>query len=203
MRPASTAQIVLMASARSTARRRTAVEVEMVVEVPQGSRNKYEMDHDTGRIRLDRMLFTSTRYPLDYGFIPDTLAEDGDPLDAMVMLGEATFPGCTVAARPLGVFWMSDEHGPDAKILAVPAGDPRYAGLHEIDDVPVHLRREITQFFDIYKDLEPNKSTDVRGWQGRTAAEQVIADAVDRARGQAEPAGHGKAQHPSHGDQGI
>jgi inorganic pyrophosphatase len=167
------------------------VEVEIVVEVPQGSRNKYEMDHATGRIRLDRMLFTSTRYPLDYGFIPDTLAEDGDPLDAMIMLGEATFPGCRVTARPVGVFWMSDEHGPDAKVLAVPAGDPRYADLHEIDDVPGHLRREITQFFDVYKDLEPNKSTDVRGWQDRAAAEQVIADAVDRARSQAEPTGHG------------
>ncbi len=164
------------------------MEVEIVVEVPQGSRNKYEMDHTSGRIRLDRMLFTSTRYPLDYGFIPDTLAEDGDPLDAMIMLGEATFPGCTVTARPVGVFWMSDEHGPDAKILAVPAGDPRYADLHEIDDVPGHLRREITQFFDIYKDLEPNKATDVRGWQGRVSAEQVIADAVDRARNQAEQA---------------
>jgi len=164
------------------------MEVEIVVEVPQGSRNKYEMDHTSGRIRLDRMLFTSTRYPLDYGFIPDTLAEDGDPLDAMIMLGEATFPGCTVTARPVGVFWMSDEHGPDAKILAVPAADPRYADLREIDDVPGHLRREITQFFDIYKDLEPNKATDVRGWQDRASAEQVIADAVDRARNEAEQA---------------
>jgi inorganic pyrophosphatase len=167
------------------------MEVEIVVEVPQGSRNKYEMDHATGHIRLDRMLFTSTRYPLDYGFIPDTLAEDGDPLDAMVMLGEATFPGCTVTARPVGVFWMSDEHGPDAKILAVPASGPRFADLREINDVPEHLRREITQFFDIYKDLEPNKSTDVRGWQGRAAAEQVIADAVDRVGSPAETADHG------------
>jgi inorganic pyrophosphatase len=181
MRPASTAQIVLMASVKNIARRRAAVEIEIVVEIPEGSRNKYEMDHETGRIRLDRMLFTSTRYPLDYGFIPDTLAEDGDPLDAMIMLGEATFPGCRVTARPVGVFWMSDEHGPDAKILAVPAGDPRYADVHEIGDVPEHLRREITQFFDVYKDLEPGKSTDVRAWQGRSAAEQVVAEAVDRA----------------------
>jgi inorganic pyrophosphatase len=184
MRPASTAQIVLMASVKNIARRRAAVEIEIVVEIPEGSRNKYEMDHETGRIRLDRMLFTSTRYPLDYGFIPDTLAEDGDPLDAMIMLGEATFPGCRVTARPVGVFWMSDEHGPDAKILAVPAGDPRYADVHEIGDVPEHLRREITQFFDVYKDLEPGKSTDVRGWQGRSAAEQVVAEAVDRASSQ-------------------
>ena len=112
------------------------MEVEVIVEIPQGSRNKYEVDHETGRIRLDRMLFTSTRYPLDYGFIPDTLAEDSDPLDAMIMLEEPTFPGCQVTVRPIGVFWMSDEHGPDAKILTVPAHDPRYAGLQDLDDVP-------------------------------------------------------------------
>jgi inorganic pyrophosphatase len=91
------------------------MEVEVIVEIPQGSRNKCEMDHATGRIRLDRMLFTSTQYPLDYGFIPDTLAEDGDPLDVLVMLDEPGFPGCLVLARPVGVFWMHDEHGPDAR----------------------------------------------------------------------------------------
>ena len=115
------------------------VDVEVVVEIPQGSRNKYEMDHATGRIRLDRMLFTSTRYPLDYGFIPDTLAEDGDPLDALVMLDEPTFPGCLVLARPVAVFWMTDEHGPDAKVLTVPARDPRYANMRDLGDVPRHL----------------------------------------------------------------
>jgi len=161
------------------------VEVEIVVEVPQGSRNKYEMDPASGRIRLDRMLFTSTRYPLDYGFIPHTLAEDGDPLDAMILLGEPAFPGCSVTARPVGVFWMNDEHGPDAKIFAVPAHDPRYANLQDMDDVPGHLCLEITQFFDVYKELEPGKSTDVRGWQDRAAAEQVIADALARAGGHA------------------
>ena len=111
------------------------MEIEVVVEIPQGSRNKYEMDHATGRIRLDRMLFTSTCYPLDYGFVPDTLAEDGDPLDALVMLDEPTFPGCLVLARPVGVFWMHDEHGPDAKVLAVPARDPRYDGMRDLADV--------------------------------------------------------------------
>ena len=110
------------------------MEVEVVVEIPQGSRNKYEMDHTTGRIRLDRMLFTSTRYPLDYGFIPETLAEDGDPLDAMVMLEEPAFPGCLVMVRPIGVFWMHDEHGPDAKILTVPAHDPRFAGRQDLEE---------------------------------------------------------------------
>jgi inorganic pyrophosphatase len=163
------------------------MEVEVVVEIPQGSRNKYEMDHDTGRIRLDRMLFTSTRYPLDYGFVPDTLAEDGDPLDAMVMLDEPTFPGCRVLGRPVGVFWMTDEHGPDAKILTVPARDTRYAAIEDLTDVPGYLAAEIGHFFDIYKALEPGKSTDVRGWQDRAAAEQVIKAAVARAGG---PAAH-------------
>ncbi len=158
------------------------MEVEVIVEIPQGSRNKYEMDHSTGRIRLDRMLFTATRYPLDYGFIPQTLAEDGEPLDAMVMVEEPTFPGCAVQARPVGVFWMNDEHGPDAKILAVPARDPRYAGLQDLGDIPGHLANEISHFFDTYKELEPGKSADVRGWQDRAMAESVIGEAFARAR---------------------
>lgn len=158
------------------------MEIEVFIEVPQGSRNKYEMDHHTGRIRLDRMLFTSTRYPLDYGFIPDTLAEDGDPLDALVMLDEPTFPGCLVLARPVGVFWMNDEHGPDAKILTAPARDPRYTAMRDLADVPEYLTAEIGHFFEIYKELEPGKSTDVRGWQGCAAASQVIEAAFARAR---------------------
>ena len=104
------------------------MEIQVIIEIPQGTRNKYEMDHASGRIRLDRMLFTSTCYPLDYGFVPDTLAEDDDPLDAMVMLEEPTFPGCLVLARPVGVFWMRDEHGPDAKILTVPGPGPALRG---------------------------------------------------------------------------
>jgi inorganic pyrophosphatase len=161
------------------------MDFDVIVEIPQGSRNKYEMDHASGRIRLDRMLFTSTRYPLDYGFIPDTLAEDGDPLDALVMLEEPTFPGCYVHARPVAVFWMHDEHGPDAKILTVPADDPRSRAIQDLDDVPAHLRDEIGHFFDIYKEIEPGKSTDTRGWQGRAAAEQVVKEA--RARGAGAP----------------
>jgi inorganic pyrophosphatase len=157
------------------------VEVEVVVEIPQGSRNKYEMDHETGRIRLDRMLFTSTRYPADYGFVPDTLAEDGDPLDALVLLEEPTFPGCLVLARPVAVFWMNDEQGPDAKILTVPARDPRWTRVQDLADVPWHLTEEIGHFFDIYKELEPGKGTDVRGWQDRGMAEQEIAAALARA----------------------
>lgn len=156
------------------------MDVEVVVEIPMGSRNKYEMDHKTGRIRLDRMLFTSTVYPLDYGFIPGTLAEDGDPLDALVWLDEPTFPGCLVTVRPIAVFWMHDEHGPDAKVLTVCAHDPRRSGVRNLDDVPAHMTAEIGHFFDIYKELEPGKSTDVRGWQDRTAAEQVIKEAQAR-----------------------
>jgi inorganic pyrophosphatase len=161
------------------------VNIEVVVEIPRGSRNKYEMDHETGRIRLDRMLFTSTVYPLDYGFIPGTLAEDGDPLDALVILDEPTFPGCAVLVRPVAVFWMADEHGPDAKILTVPAHDPRAAAVQDLGGVPGHLTAEIAHFFDIYKELEPGKGTDVRGWQGREAAERAISDALDRSGGSA------------------
>jgi inorganic pyrophosphatase len=160
------------------------LDIQVIVEIPQGSRNKYEMDHDRGRIRLDRMLFTSTRYPADYGFVTGTLAEDGDPLDALVLLGEPTFPGCEITARPVGVFWMRDEHGPDAKILAVPSRDPRYADVRDLGDVPAHLLDEIGHFFDVYKQLEPGKGTDVRGWQGRDAAEQEIRDAVARCKGE-------------------
>ena len=160
------------------------MDIEVIVEIPQGSRNKYEMDHDSGRIRLDRMLFTSTRYPADYGFVTGTLAEDGDPLDVLVLLGEPTFPGCEITARPVGVFWMSDEHGPDAKILAVAAHDPRYAEVQDLSGVPDYVLAEISHFFDVYKELEPGKDTDVRGWQGRDAAEQEIGAAIARCNGE-------------------
>jgi inorganic pyrophosphatase len=156
------------------------VDIEMIVEIPKGSRNKYEMDHTLGRLRLSRMLFTSTRYPVDYGFIPDTLAEDGDPLDIMVILDEATFPGCSIVVRPVGLFWMSDENGPDAKILSVPASDVRFADIQELRHVPEHLLAEIRHFFDVYKELEPGKGTDIRGWQDRPSAEREITDAGKR-----------------------
>jgi len=157
-----------------------AMEVEAIVEVPMGSRNKYEMDPKTGRIRLDRMLFTSTRYPMDYGFISDTLAEDGEPLDALVWLEEPSFPGCLVTVRPIAVFWMHDERGPDAKVLTVPSHDPRMDDIQDLKDVPAHLTAEIGHFFDIYKELEPGKSTNVRGWEDLAAAERVIRDARKR-----------------------
>jgi inorganic pyrophosphatase len=126
------------------------------------------------------MLFTSTVYPLDYGKVPDTLGEDGDPLDVLVWLDEPTFPGCMVTVRPIAVFWLHDERGPDAKLLAVAAHDLRKARIRDLSDVPSHLLNEIGHFFDIYKELEPGKSTDVRGWMDRAEAERVIKEAEAR-----------------------
>ena len=152
-------------------------EHEVIVEIPRGSRNKYEMDHETGAIWLDRTLFTSMQYPADYGFFPFTLADDGDPLDALVLLQEPTFAGCHVTARPVAVFWMSDEHGDDAKVLCVPAHDPRWNSVRDLDDVDEHLRAEIEHFFEFYKTIEPGKDSSTRGWEGATAAEGAIAEA--------------------------
>jgi inorganic pyrophosphatase len=159
------------------------VELEAVVEIPRGSRNKYEMDYETGAIWLDRELFTATRYPADYGFVPDTLAEDGDPLDIMVMVDEPTFPGCHIRVRPLGVFWMRDEAGPDAKILSVPVADQRWIGVDELQGVPPFVLKEIENFFEIYKTLEPGKLTHTAGWEGRAQAEKAVEDARKRYRG--------------------
>jgi inorganic pyrophosphatase len=158
------------------------MDIEVVVEIPKGSRNKYEMDHDSGVIRLDRMLFTATQYPADYGFVDQTLGEDGDPLDAMILLEEPTFPGCHVRARPVGVFWMTDEAGPDAKILCVVASDPRWSHINDLPDLPAFLLNEIGHFFEVYKDLEPDKGTAIRGWEGRTQAEQEVNDAYARLK---------------------
>jgi inorganic pyrophosphatase len=156
--------------------------VDVVVEIPKGSRNKYEYDHDRHVIRLDRRLFSATVYPADYGFVPDTLAEDGDPLDALVLVEDPTFPGCVVRARPLGVFWMTDEHGPDAKIVCVPDRDPAWGDITDLDELPEHLLKEIEQFFDVYKELEPGKSTSTAGFEGREAAWREIVESRARAR---------------------
>jgi len=144
--------------------------IDVMIEIPQGSRNKYEYDHEHHVFRLDRRLFTATTYPADYGFIPETLSEDGDPLDALVLLEDATFPGCWIKARAVGVFWMEDDAGPDAKVLCVPAGDPRWAEVEDMGDLPEHLAKEIEHFFEVYKTLEPGKHSNVRGWEGRDAA---------------------------------
>ncbi len=154
--------------------------VEVIVEIPKGSRNKYEIDHDTGALWLDRHLFTAMAYPADYGFVPHTLAQDGDPLDILVLLDEPTVPGCHIMARVIAVFWMSDEAGPDAKLLSVPDGDPRWDRIKDLDDVPPHLLAEVSHFFEVYKALEPAKSTEVGRWEGVAAAAQEIVDS--RAR---------------------
>ena len=155
------------------------MEVEVVVEIPKGTRNKYEFDED-GKIWLDRTLFTSTTYPEDYGHVPETIGEDGDPLDAMVILGEPTFPGCYIRARPVGLFRMRDEEGTDEKMLCVPAGDPRWHHVVDLGDVPEFELHEIAHFFDIYKDLEPGKGTETLGWAGREAAEAAVLAARER-----------------------
>jgi inorganic pyrophosphatase len=151
--------------------------VDMIVEIPKGSRNKYEMDHESGRIYLDRMLFTATRYPADYGFIPDTLADDDDPLDALALVSEPTFPGCLITIKPVGLFVMQDQGREDLKILGVPVGDPVWRDAEQLADIPVHLLRELEHFFAIYKDLE-GKKTAVEGWQDVADAHS----AIDRAR---------------------
>jgi inorganic pyrophosphatase len=144
--------------------------IDVVIEIPTGSRNKYEYDHERHMIRLDRRLFTATTYPADYGFVPDTLAGDGDPLDALVLVADPTFPGCVVRVRILGMFSMRDEKGVDAKLICVLEHDPQWDDASDIGDVPEHLRNEIAHFFSIYKDLEPEKSTEVEGFAGRATA---------------------------------
>lgn len=161
------------------------MDVEVVVEIPKGTRNKYEADHQTGQIWLDRMLFTATRYPEDYGYIPGTLSGDGDPLDAMVFLEEPTFPGCHIKARPVGVYLTVDENGEDAKIICVTASDPRQASIQELEDLPPHELEEIAHFFAIYKSIEPGKGTVAGDWQSREVAERVIEQS--RRRFSAEP----------------
>jgi len=163
------------------------MEFDVVVEIPKGQRNKYEMDHKTGRIYLDRLLFTSTHYPADYGFIEGTLGLDGDPLDALVLVEEPTFPGCVVHARTLGMFRMTDEMGPDDKVIAVPARDPRLEHLQDLADLPEYERLEIQHFFEIYKDLEPGKSVEGATWAGRQEAEAEIVQALRRARESGDP----------------
>jgi len=150
------------------------VEFDVVIEMPKGQRNKYEMDHESGRIRLDRMLFTSTRYPADYGYVEHTLAEDGDPLDALVLLDEPTFPGCLIKCRAIGMFRMRDEQGKDDKVLCVPATDPRVAHLRDITDVPEFDRLEIQHFFQVYKALEPGKEVEAARWVGKQEADDQI-----------------------------
>jgi inorganic pyrophosphatase len=156
------------------------VQFDVTIEIPKGSRNKYEVDHETGRVRLDRYLYTSMAYPTDYGFIEDTLGEDGDPLDALVLLQEPLFPGVLVEARPVGMFQMVDEAGGDDKVLCVPAGDHRWEHIEDIGDVPEHQLDVIKHFFTEYKALEPGKFVKAADWVGRAEAEAEVQRSVER-----------------------
>ena len=147
--------------------------IDAIVEIPRGSRNKYEVDHRTGAIRLDRVLFSSVHYPTDYGFIPGTKAADGDPIDVLVIVEEPTFPGCRVEIRLIGVLLMRDEKGIDEKMLAVPVGDPRFDEIQDIRDLQKHWLAEIENFFNTYKVLE-SKYSYVEGWRGADEAKAVL-----------------------------
>jgi inorganic pyrophosphatase len=158
------------------------MEFDVLIEIPKGCRNKYEVDHKSGRLRLDRTLFTATQYPADYGYIENTLGLDGDPLDALVLLPEPTFPGCLIMSRAIGMFRMRDEKGRDDKVLCVPAGDPRQEHLRDIHHLPEFDRLEIQHFFEVYKDLEPGKSVEGAIWVGRSDAEAEIAESFERLK---------------------
>jgi inorganic pyrophosphatase len=153
--------------------------VQVLVEIPKGSRNKYEFDKEMGMLRFNRMLFSAVHYPSDYGFILDTLAEDGDALDALVLVWEPTFPGCLIEAKPVGVFNMLDENRPDAKVLCVPCADPNWNYINTLADVPPHLLKEIAHFFAIYKELE-KKKTGIEDWHDLDSAVRVIRESQER-----------------------
>ena len=164
-------------------------EIEVVVvEVPMGSRNKYEIDHDTGEIYLDRRLFTATRFPVDYGYFPGTLADDGDPVDALVLLTDRTFPGCRVRVRVIGAFILDDTSGPDAKVVCGAVNDPTYGQARSFEDLDPAYRGEIEHFFAVFKDLEPGSGTSVGEWSGPDDARHIVEDARRRAEAEDEGA---------------
>jgi inorganic pyrophosphatase len=154
-------------------------EVTAVIEIPFGSRNKYELDKKTGIMKLDRVLYSAVHYPGDYGLIPRTLHEDGDPLDVLVLVKEQTFPGCMIDVRPLGVLRMRDRGEPDDKILAVALKDPYHEDVFDIADIPRHVLTEVQYFFSTYKDLE-GKRVQIEGWEKSEAAMRVISDSIAR-----------------------
>ena len=152
--------------------------INVLVEIPAGSKNKYEFDKDMQAFILDRVLFASVQYPYDYGFIPNTLADDGDPLDGMVMMDQPTFPGCVIAARPIGMLEMIDGGDRDEKILCVPAEDPRYAGVKTLADVAPHRLDEIAEFFRTYKNFE-KKLTEILGWKDADQVAALVKQCID------------------------
>jgi inorganic pyrophosphatase len=158
--------------------------IRVLIEIPKGSRNKYEVDPETGRVELDRRLFASVAYPTEYGFVPDTEAGDGDELDVLVCTTEPTFPGCTVRARPVGLLdvRMGDDGPANPKLVCVPERDPAWDDVHEVDDIPSELRDEVAHFFEVYKDLE-GSDAHVDGWRGRDAALEELRAARERHAG--------------------
>lgn len=162
------------------------MQFDVTIEIPKGQRNKYEIDHKTGRLRLDRYLYTPMGYPADYGYIEDTLGEDGDPLDALVLLPESVHPGVIVEARPVAMFKMVDDAGGDDKVVCVPAGDPRWDHINDLADVPAFELEAIKHFFVHYKDLEPGKYVEAANYVGRAEAEAE----VERSRQRFTAEGH-------------
>jgi inorganic pyrophosphatase len=156
-----------------------------MIEIPMGSRNKYEYDPELKAIKLDRFVSASVVYPTDYGFIPETLGLDGDELDVLVCVSEPTFPGCRVPVRPIGIFCMSDENGKDDKIVCVPVNDPLWNVYFDADELPKGVRDEITHFFRVYKDLDLDRHSEPKGWRDRSAALAEIAEAHERFRSRA------------------
>ena len=153
--------------------------VTAVIEIPRGSRNKYELDKKTGLMKLDRVLYSAVHYPGDYGLIPRTLHEDGDPLDILVRINEPTFPGCQIECRPIGVLRMLDKGEPDDKILAVPTDDPFHEEYFDVADIPQHYLKEVEHFFHIYKDLE-GKRVQILGWEKSDVAMRMIEQSMER-----------------------
>ncbi len=153
--------------------------IDVIVEIPKGSRNKYEYDYEKKMFRYDRMIFSSMHYPSDYGFVPETLAEDGDALDALVLVSEPTFPGCLIETYPIGLFRMFDEKGPDAKLICVPVSDPILSKISSLEEMNPHLIKEIEHFFQVYKDLE-KKKVGIEGWEDKAAAYKAIKSSQER-----------------------
>lgn len=152
---------------------------DVLIEIPKGSRNKYEYDFELKKVRYDRMIFSSMMYPADYGFVPETLALDGDPLDVLVLVTEPTFPGCVMEVKPIGVFHMTDEKGPDEKIICVPMSDPISNKVEDLSELNPHLIKEIEHFFKVYKDLEKKKVA-IGGWGNADEAKEIVVNCIKR-----------------------
>lgn len=154
--------------------------VDAFIEIPTGSQNKYEFDKESGKFKLDRVLFSPFHYPTEYGYIENTLADDGDPLDILVITSFPTFPGCVIETRVIGVLIMTDDKGKDEKLLGVPTEDPRFKHVHSLEDIAPHKLEEIAHFFSVYKDLE-RKKVQIDGWEGIETASRLLNEAKARA----------------------